>query len=269
MSMNANLVIYCSTGHIRNATHIVTDQRCFNVRRYTKLIRKATGLTSSLLVNSEILSYLMRPNKVLVDDVARWAKRLGVEHQSDLNSAVSVHIRHGDKRAVDMEEKNRTRIVGVTASMVRLLGSKNVLLMTDDQRASKIMHTLPLLPAHSQQGDDAIRTEGKLQSLNVVEIPFSEVRKSESIVPSNEEVDTTMDPAGLLFVQVILLSQAQMLIGTQVSNVDRAIVELMAAVKYPPRVFDMYMDTYAPCANRESHTDWAERSEKYWNMAHV
>ena len=53
---------------------------------------------------------------------------------------------------------------------------------------------------------------------------------------------------------------------TQVSNVDRAILELMAAVRFPPPALDMYGDVYSPCPTLEDHTNFTADSAKFYDL---
>ncbi len=49
----------------------------------------------------------------------------------------------------------------------------------------------------------------------------------------------------------------------QISNVDRAILELMATRSWPPHTVDMYGDVYSGCMNGR-HTDFLLDSEPYY-----
>ena len=55
-----------------------------------------------------------------------------------------------------------------------------------------------------------------------------------------------------LFAGVALLAQTSAFIGTQISNVDSAAVELMATLRFPPTVFDVLNDVHRACLSDEA-----------------
>lgn len=67
-----------------------------------------------------------------------------------------------------------------------------------------------------------------------------------------------------LLAHAMIMAQCPMLLGSQVSNVDRAIMELMGTMSWPPAMVDMYGDLYAPCATWEAHTNFTQDSEPFY-----
>lgn len=54
------------------------------------------------------------------------------------------------------------------------------------------------------------------------------------------------DQLALVLAEAIVMAQSAVLIGPQVSNVDRAIAELMGTVRWPPLIDDVYHDKWVP-----------------------
>ena len=67
------------------------------------------------------------------------------------------------------------------------------------------------------------------------------------------------DQLALVLAEAIVMAQSAVLIGPQVSNVDRAIAELMGTVRWPPLIDDVYHDKWIPGASSETHNSvaWA------------
>mgnify|MGYP006077185655 CR=1 FL=1 len=70
------------------------------------------------------------------------------------------------------------------------------------------------------------------------------------------------DQLALVLAEVIIMAQSAVLIGPQVSNVDRVIAELMGTVRWPPLIDDVYHDKWVPGALAETHNSvaWAVSS---------
>ena len=49
------------------------------------------------------------------------------------------------------------------------------------------------------------------------------------------------------------------------SNVDRVIYELSAAVHWPPSQVDVFGDTYVPCWQGEVHVDFGTESDQFFD----
>ena len=67
------------------------------------------------------------------------------------------------------------------------------------------------------------------------------------------------DQLALVLAEAIVMAQSAVLIGPQVSNVDRAIAELMGTVRWPPLIDDVYHDKWVAGAPFETHNSvaWA------------
>ena len=68
------------------------------------------------------------------------------------------------------------------------------------------------------------------------------------------------DDGILLAAGAMLLANGVAFIGTQISNVDTAIVELMACVSFPPSVYDVLNDVYPGFKS-------ADTTERAWRGA--
>ena len=75
-------------------------ENCRVFGAHSKIIKHRFGLSTPLLLRSELLAYLMRPNARLQDSVAKWSQNMQLTTAEDFNSCLAVHVRHTDKRGV-------------------------------------------------------------------------------------------------------------------------------------------------------------------------
>ena len=54
-----------------------------------------------------------------------------------------------------------------------------------------------------------------------------------------------------LFAGLMMLAQSAAFVGTQISNIDAATVELMATLRHPPTFFDVLNDMHRACLSDE------------------
>ena len=100
-----------------------------------------------------------------------------------------------------------------------------------------------MVPTHMQvfTGDSKARADGQVRRRR----RHHDAQKTKgSGVHQVAEVWT--DQLALVLAEAIIMAQSAVLIGPQVSNVDRAIAELMGTVRWPPLIDDVYHDKWVP-----------------------
>ena len=110
-----------------------------------------------------------------------------------------------------------------------------------------------MVPTHMQvfTGDSKVRADNQVRRHHDAQ------KTSGSGVHQIAEVWT--DQLALVLAEAIIMAQSAVLIGPQVSNVDRAIAELMGTVRWPPLIDDVYHDKWVAGAPFETHNSvaWA------------
>ena len=114
----------------------------FATERIPARIYQLTGLTSELLIMSTARAWVMRPQPALAEALLYYGHAVGVDPQR----AISLHVRHGDKRAFGALSKSsegwRMSTSGMALWARRVgytLGAQKVLYMTDDVNASRTL----------------------------------------------------------------------------------------------------------------------------------
>ena len=196
---------------------------------------------------------------------------------------IAMHVRHGDKPA------NSARALGASAWRVgaesfelwgrrvaSLLGAEAVLLMTDDAEVERELGSKQLFrvapapmrcaagarragadPRAAQQGAKRLlkhmaATMGGSAAPHTHPPPGHEAMQ-EASSPSGDECGGALfrDDGVLILSGVMLLANCAATVGTLNSNVDRAVVELAAARRFPPLFFDPLNDVWSAFAARE------------------
>jgi hypothetical protein len=124
----------CSTRGAAHSWTISVQQDCNERYGLLDAVAQRFGLPSHLLVNSELMAYVMRPTPRLAATVSQWAAQMGMETAEGMGKCLAVHVRHTDKKGVPKEEKQDTKFVGAAMDLTELFGHNLVNLMTDDPK---------------------------------------------------------------------------------------------------------------------------------------
>lgn len=266
----------------RTRTHSVLDH-----------VATSTGLRSELLTMGTLHAWIMRPQPELLEAIRFYGAQLGLLAFGTRQRHIGMHIRHGDKTSLSDKNKNRNLgrdVFRVSAASFQAwgrrvganMGAERVLFMSDDPRVINAMQgsyeqyfvtpTPPNCTPSFAMGMGGGRAAGKFRSLILSQIQVQreyEARGGGRTVSARLTNDAgshdealECGPAYLqddgiqLFASMMLLAQCAALIGTQISNVDAVIAELMATVHHPPVVIDVLNDLNQP----------AESDERVWHL---
>ena len=117
-----------------------STQLCKHFHKHAPTVMRQAGLKSPLLLTSELTSYIMRPAPRLSASVQKWASRMGLLAANSTGSneaevfsrCLAVHIRHSDKKAVPLSEKQHTAFIGAADDLRSVYGYDVINYMTDD-----------------------------------------------------------------------------------------------------------------------------------------
>ena len=231
------------------------------------------GLRSELLIMGAVQAWIMRPQPDLADAVRHYAARLGLDAPSlPRFRRVGMHIRKGDKHSLYPKHIGRNTSSRISVRSFSIwgrriasdLGAERVLFQTDDRTTTAVLGEnasfFQLAPAPAEcmpsynagiLGKQYVRAAMALSKLQSAQFAASE---------SGRDLQTTCGPDHFrddgvqLFAGMLLLAQLGSFIGTQISNMDSTIVELMATQRHPPVYFDVLNDV---------HRSWIS-DEKVW-----
>ena len=247
-------------------------------------ITTTTGLRSELLIMGTLHAWIMRPQTELREAIRVYGAQLGLHEIGARQRHIGMHIRHGDK--FSLSNRNGGRNLGADAFRVSgasfqawgrrvgaNMGAERVLFMSDDPKVISDMHgsheqyfTTPAPPNCTPgfaMGMSGGRAAGKYRSC-IHRQRAQEARRGESggaahaveeraaSVSASECGPPYLEDDGIqLFAGMMLLAQCAAFIGTQISNVDAVIAELMATLRHPPVVIDVLNDLNQPAESDE------------------
>lgn len=240
-------------------------------------VGEKTGLRSELLVMGTLLAWVMRPQPELRAALEQYGLRLGIAGPEARHRYIGMHLRRGDKYSLYSRnlQRHAWRIEPSSFAIwgrrvAANLGMEKVLFMSDD-RSIDLDHKFPNL-FHSAPTDVTCRpsAHGKLNLGKFVMAGHkpptsSSVLKSIGSRPSQfgpimrQVVNQTpacisslfADDGIQLYAGIMLLAHGVAMIGTQISNVDMAIAELMSTHRYPPALYDVLNDMPRPFLSDE------------------
>ena len=252
-------------------------------------VATSTGLGSELLTMGTLHAWIMRPQPELLEAIRFYGAQLGLLAFGTRQRHIGMHIRHGDKTSLSDKNKNRNLgrdVFRVSAASFQAwgrrvganMGAERVLFMSDDPQVINALQgsygqyfvtpTPPNCTPSLAMGMGGGRAAGKFRSLIQVQRGY-EARRGDRTVSARLTDDAGSDdetlecgPAYLqddgiqLFASMMLVAQCAALIGTQISNVDAVIAELMATVHHPPVVIDVLNDLNQP----------TESDERVWHL---
>ena len=244
-------------------------------------VARLDGLHSELLVMSALMGWVMRPQPELEAAIHDYAAAAGLGGGAAIRT-LAMHVRHGDKAGVAASALGGEawRVSGGTFALWArrlgaMYGATRTIYMSDDLglidalsqtdysnhadgHGSGSHDFFRLVPApihcnplHTRFGLFGIGFAGK-HLLRLRRREESGRHRAASEAPTSS-VAERLDGCGAteyaddgvqLFAGVALLAQCVAFLGLFVSNVDRTIAELMAAVRFPPVVHDPLNDLY-------------------------
>lgn len=248
--------------------------RVFELETQFQKLHTKTGLHSEVLVMGTLLAWIMRPQPELRDAVEFYGSSLGFAEPGARHRRVALHIRHGDKHSLYARHmKNNSWRVSPRSfeawgrRVAADLGLDRAVFMTDDPAAMD-----SLAPPHGGDGFFALApapreclpsyaagTLGKHAAPAVMMLMrLHRERESALVEKRAANISVACGPRYLvddgiqLFAGVMLLAQAAAFVGTQISNVDAATIELMATLRFPPMVYDVLNDVHRACLSDEA-----------------
>eukprot|EP00750_Incisomonas_marina_P022555 INCI4977.12.p1 GENE.INCI4977.12~~INCI4977.12.p1 ORF type:complete len:509 (-),score=53.05 INCI4977.12:1487-2884(-) len=229
------------------------------------------GISSKLLLQTEMMSYIMRPNHRLHNSILEHGERMQLSSRANLSQCLAVHIRHTDKHGVPASEKLHTQFVGAADDLRKLYGFDVINYMTDDPGVDTLFKVrFSLLRTVRSSPQSVLLTRSACIFWTIWRQVIPEVDPQVRVTTMSAAVrrkvmDEDDSDVGLpLLSHAMIMAQCPMLLGSQVSNVDRAVLELMGTMSWPPAMVDMYGDLYAPCATWEAHTNFTQDSEPFY-----
>ena len=230
----------------------------------TNLDRVATmtGLRSEVLVMGTLLAWIMRPQHELAQALKFYGHVLGLDVPGARFRRIGMHIRKGDKHSLYPKHlKNHTFRISVHSfnawarRIAADLGAERVLFLTDDRRATETLmqnatfYQLAPAPAACMPSYNAgilgkayVRSAIALKTLHGQAFAAAEAARANASHQCGAAI--FRDDGIQLFAGMLLLAQCGTFIGTQISNIDAVIVELMGVLRHPPAYFDMLNDVH-------------------------
>ena len=255
----------------------------FNLAPHLAAVQAKTGLHSEMLIMGTLVAWIMRPQPELSEAILHYGTLLGLSQPGARQRRLSVHIRHGDKHSLYAKhlrnESWRVQPQNFDAWARRVaadLGFDSALFMTDDAGAMDALLPSSRPPPRDRWSSNdgffalapaprvclpsyAIGSFGKSHLPAVRNLmKLHKPKESAEIERRTANLTQTCGPKHLiddgiqLFAGVLLLAQTSAFVGTQISNVDAATVELMATLRYPPTVFDVLNDVHRACLSDEA-----------------
>jgi hypothetical protein len=251
----------------------------FDLSRGLERVGNATGLHSELLIMGTLLSWVMRPQRELGDAVGRYGAALGFLAGGIEGDArhrhIGMHIRRGDKYSLHSRHMlNHTwrvspdSFVAWGRRVAADIGAERVIFMTDDSRidlaaqSDSLFRFAPAprecLPSHIMAGAALSRGSAhtaaahRLQAIGAhPELLGMRTKGMEAKLAQDCGPDAFLDEGIQLFSGILLLANCAAFIGTQISNIASAVVELMATQRHPPVFYDVLNDMHRPFLSDE------------------
>ena len=239
-------------------------------------VAEQTGLRSELLIMGTLLSWIMRPQRELRAALEQYGAQRGLGLLAARHKYIGMHLRRGDKYSLYSRhlQHNAYRITPSSFAMwgrrvAAQLGMDRVLYMSDDSN-------LKLDPRNESRGlflqapTSAVcrpSAHGKLnigafegKHASATQVLKTIRLRSATFGPQMREVVNTTpacisplfaDDGIQFYAGMMMLAHSASFIGTQISNIDMAIVELMATRHFPPSVYDVLNDLTRPFLSDE------------------
>ena len=232
-------------------------------------VRQLTGLRSEVLIMGTLVAWVMRPQPELREAILRYGTAAGLAEPGARHRRIAMHVRHGDKHSLYSKHmREHSWRVGAQSfdawgrRVAADLGAERALYMTDDPRVMSALESsgdgfFRLVPAPRDcMPSYAAGVLGKHHvpaalTLNKMHLWSEQTSRRAADASAACGPRYLVDDGIQLFAGVYLLGQCAALIGTQLSNIDAAAVELMATLRHPPTFFDVLNDMHRACLSDE------------------
>ena len=245
----------------------------FHLDDHLDKIMRLTGLRSELLVMGTLVSWVMRPQPELSEAIFLYGAQAGFNVPGARHRRVAIHVRKGDKHSLYAKHM-RNHSWRVSASsfdawgrrVAADLGAERALYMTDDRGVMDALTAshggdgfFNLVPAPREclpsYGAGVFGKHHIPAAVNLAKMHSPRAMRQASERAGNNTAicgPSYLNDDGIqLFAGVALLGQCGSFIGTQISNVDAASIELQATLHHPPAVFDVLNDVHRACLSDE------------------
>lgn len=267
----------------QNGTRRTFSLANFHLAPTLAAVQAKTGLHSEMLLMGTLVAWIMRPQSELSEAIVHYGTLLGLSRPGARQRRLSLHIRHGDKHSLYAKHLRndswRVQPQNFDAWARRIaadLGLDSALFMTDDIGAMDALLPSSRPPPRDRWGSNdgffALAPAPRicLPSFSVGSFGKSYLPAVRSLMKLHKPKETAeierrtanltqtcgpkymVDDGIQLFAGVALLAQTSAFVGTQISNVDSAVAELMATLRFPPTVFDVLNDVHRACLSDES-----------------
>ena len=239
-------------------------------------VAEQTGLRSELLIMGTLLSWIMRPQRELRAALEQYGAQRGLDLPAARHNYIGMHLRRGDKYSLYSRhlQHNAYRITPSSFAIwgrrvAAQLGMHRVLYMSDDKalnldprnESRGLFLQAPTSAmcrpsAHSKFNIGGF--EGRhgssttvLKSIRLRAATFGPIMRG--VVSTTPACISPLfaDDGIQLYAGMMMLAHSASFIGTQISNIDMAIVELMATQHFPPSVHDVLNDLTRPFLSDE------------------
>ena len=246
----------------------------YDLSRGLDQVANRTGLRSEVLIMGTLLSWIMRPEPELASAVRRYGAALGFDENDRAFAGarhrnIALHMRRGDKYSLHAKHmRNHTWRVSPEAyvawgrRVAADIGAERVLFMTDDPAvdlealSGRLFRSAPApractpsyLAASAVRATKGATHTSAAKGLHTLgahpEIVADRTRGREAELARDCGPSLFVDDGIQLFAGMLLLAQCAAFIGTQISNIGAAIVELMATHSHPPVFHDVLNDVH-------------------------
>lgn len=237
-------------------------------------VANRTGLRSEPLVLGTLLAWIMRPQPELREALGLYGAAAGLGSAAGRETRVAMHIRKGDKHSLYGKHlvNHSWRVATDTYAawgrrVAAYVGAERVMFMTDDMPsvrrlvggsaggAAGLFRHAPApafcLPAYGAgllgKGRGAVMLKGSKMRRYALQLNASKAPPPPECGPAY-----LLDDGVQFFAGMLLMAQTAAFVGTQVSNIGAAIVELMATQRHPPVFFDLLNDFPRPFLSDEN-----------------
>ena len=227
-----------------------------------------------------LIAWIMRPpelEQAMIYGAAAGLDRPGARHRR-----VAVHVRHGDKHSLYSKHlKNESWRVSTESfnnwarKVAADIGAERAFLMSDDTSVVRTLTNgtdpffdlvpapLECLPTYKAGVFGQKRIPNAISYIKVLRSKAAgEVKDASALCGPSYVIDDGIQ----LFSGVVMLANSAAFVGTQISNVDAATVELMATLRHPPTFFDVLNDMHR-AASRTSRSGLAHKNRKISGIA--
>ena len=243
----------------------------FDLSKGLDRIGNQTGLRSDVLVMGTLLSWVLRPQPELRMAVERYGAALGFDaaHPGARHRHLALHMRRGDKYSLHSRHmRNHSWRVTPEAfvawgqRVAADIGAERVLYMTDDPKvdlaamSNNLFRFAPApkdcMPSNvaagvAHAGHGASHTSAAKGLHNVAKNPelvAARLKGREAEIERECGPSVLLDDGIQLFAGILLMSQTAAFVGTLISNIGSAVVELMATQRHPPVFHDVLNDMH-------------------------